>query len=151
MYYAICLSLTGHIEDGLLEFRKVFSNPNVDNIGSYKYGLSMYANDLISTGRSKEALALLESRLSDRWSPVAAATYVQLLVATDVTLGTAKYQELTSSHGENVHVKLGFCDGLNEAHKIHLARECYSSILDMKDVLSTEVQYANWKLSKLKP
>ena len=56
MYYAIALSLTKNVEKGLSEFKNVFSDPNVIAAGSYKYGLSMYANDLISTGHPKDAL-----------------------------------------------------------------------------------------------
>jgi hypothetical protein len=151
MYYAIALSLTKNVEKGLWEFKNVFSDPNVIDAGSYKYGLSIYANDLISTGHLKEAVTLLESNLSTRWSPVAAATYVQLLVATDVTLGTARYEEITTAHGEDAHVKLGFCDGLNEAHKSLLARECYASIPTIKGVGPLEVQYAKWKIGQLRP
>jgi len=63
MLYAICLSLLGHNKAAIEQFKNIFSGQDVINAGAYRYGLSVYAIDLISAGRSSEAEELLKNYL----------------------------------------------------------------------------------------
>jgi hypothetical protein len=148
--YAISLSMSGQRELAIAQFEHIFSNPDASLAGVYKTGLTEYAIDLIYAGRAEDARVLLVDRLNEKWDPIVAATYIDLIVTYNVTAGLAQYQKMLSLHGDSgAYIKRGLCDGLANARKIARAKECFSSIIAQQDADPLTVKYANWRIASL--